>query len=103
MLYVAFARAQKVREGHGLDEAEEGLGLLRVGAAAQAAPVDADKQARKCIQADGGCGPLHDTFSTLWTDMKEMVDQKREMIKDNIEAFTHFNEAINNELKSISA
>merc|ERR1719424_1195548 len=100
MLYLALARSQKLREGRGLDDGELGLVLLGAGAALATVPVDSEKQAKKCIQSESGCGPLHDTFGTLWADMKELVDDTQVQIQEDADTFRRFSEAINDQLKS---
>eukprot|EP00928_Gymnodinium_smaydae_P012916 TRINITY_DN14716_c0_g5_i1.p1 TRINITY_DN14716_c0_g5~~TRINITY_DN14716_c0_g5_i1.p1 ORF type:complete len:979 (+),score=209.38 TRINITY_DN14716_c0_g5_i1:73-3009(+) len=64
-------------------------------------PVTAKKQGKRCANAKPDCGVLHDTFASLWGEMKDAVEDLSKKIEDDTNRWKQLDKAFNDELDSL--
>lgn len=63
---------------------------------------DADKAANRCANAKPDCGVLHDTFSMLWGEMKDLVEESTDKMTNSREDWEQMDNHHKVELDSLA-
>jgi uncharacterized protein YegL len=68
----------------------------------QKSPAGENKMAGRCVKHLPDCGILHDTFATIWGEMKDLVDETSTKIRKETREWENLNKGINTQIQSFA-